>query len=303
MGKTSKPYARLLRVSTTRIDGGCLFGAAPKEAWERFVSPDRQNRIAVGNYSMLIDHPDGWILVNAGPGDKAPLSLDVAPMRSRSSLLRELRELGLMPKDIATVIYTHLHDEHVGGGTHMTSSGRVLPTFAHARYVVHRDALEDAMHPNERAARHYRADDHEPLIESGQLEILEGTTEVCSGVWVEPAVGPTPGHQIVVCQRQDDTYAFLGSLVPTAMHLWPSVNSAADWNPEATARTKNEVRRQASTESWHLAPVGPDEWVNAAELDSLAAFSIGKTEVTVAKKQRQATPSQAPRSKKVAVPA
>ncbi len=305
MGKTQKPYARLLRVSTTRTDGGCLFGATPKETWETFVSPDRQNRIAIGNYNMLIDHPDGWVLVNAGPGDKAPLSWDVAPMRSRSSLIRELRELGLMPKDIAVVIYTHMRDEHVGGGTHMTSSGRVLPTFPRARYVVHRDALEEAMRPNERSARHYRPDDHQPLVESGQLETVEGTTEVCSGVWVEPAAGPTPGHQIVICQNGQSTYAFLGALVPTAMHLWSGVNSAADWNPEATARTKNEVRRQAGVERWMVAPVGPDEWVRASDLDSLEAFSIGRTHVERKTQRKAAAPTPAPASapEQVAIPA
>ncbi len=286
MAKSNKHYARLLRVSTTRIDGGSLFGATPKENWERFVSPDRQNRIAIGNYSLLIDHPDGWILVNAGPGDKAPLSLDVAPMRSRSSLIRELKELGLMAKDITTVIYTHMHDEHVGGGTHMTSSGRVLPTFPNARYIVHKDALEQAMNPSERSRYLYRADDIEPLIENDQVEIVNGTTEVSSGVWVEPAIGPTPGHQIVICQDGSSTFAFLGSLVPTSMHLWAGVNSATDWNPEATARTKNEMKRQANVEGWKVAPVGSDAWVAASELEGLAAFSIGKTEVPQKKKQR-----------------
>jgi glyoxylase-like metal-dependent hydrolase (beta-lactamase superfamily II) len=299
MGKSNKPYARLLRASTTRVDGGCLFGATTKETWERFVSPDRQNRIAIGNYSMVINHPDGWVLVNAGPGDKAPLSLDVAPMRSRSSLLRELRELGLMPKDIATVVYTHLHAEHVGGGTHMTSSGRVLPTFPNARYLVQREALEEAMKPNERCRRLYRADDHEPLLESGQLEVVEGGSEICSGVWVEPAVGPTPGHQIVICQDGQRMYAFLGVLAPTSMHLWGHVNSAADWNPEATARTKVEVKRQAEMENWLVAPVGRDEWVPAAELDSLAAFSVGQDRVP----DRKRTQRTAVRPEPVAIPA
>ena len=293
MSKARKPFARLLRVSTTRIDGGNLFGSTPKERWERFVATDRQNRVAVGNYSVLIDHPDGWVLVNAGPGDKAPLSLDIAPMRSRSSLLRELRELGLMPKDIAVVIYTHLHDEHVGGGTHMTSSGRTLPTFPQARYIVQRAALDEASRPNERSARHYRHDDFEPLVESGQLEAAEGSMEVVEGIFVEPAPGPTAGHQIVIAQADGQTYAFLGILLPTSMHLCASVVSAIDWNPEATVRTKAEVQRQAVGEDWQVASVGTDEWVPASELAALRAFSLGATEPP-AKKQPARQPVTAP---------
>ena len=300
MSKAHKPFARLIRVSTTRIDGGSLFGSTTKERWERFVSTDRQNRVAVGNYSMLLDHPDGWILVNAGPGDKAPLSLDVAPMRSRSSLMRDLRELGLMPKDIAVVIYTHLHDEHIGGGTHMTSSGRVLPTFPQARYVVQRSALDEASHPNERSRRHYRIDDFEPLVESGQLEAAEGSKEVARGVWVEPAPGPTVGHQIVIAQNHQQTYAFLGILLPTSMHLCSSVVAAADWNPEATARTKQEVQRQAASEGWQVAPVGCDEWIAASELGALEAFSLGAMEPP---RKAQPAPRRAPVTERATVAA
>jgi glyoxylase-like metal-dependent hydrolase (beta-lactamase superfamily II) len=276
MAKANRPYAQLLRVSTTRIDGGNLFGATTKERWECFVSPDRQNRVGVGNYSMLVNHPDGWILVNAGPGDKTPQSLEVAPMRSRSSLLRELRELGLVPKDIALVVLTHLHDEHAGGGTHMTSSGRVLPTFPSARYVVQKDALEEASHPSERSARYYRSDDFEPLLESGQLEVVDGTREVAKGITVEPAVGPTAGHQIVIAEGTKETYAFLGTLIPTSMHLTPEVVAAADWNPEATCRTKRAVKIHATEGLWNVGPVGRDEWVCASEIDALAAFSLGR---------------------------
>lgn len=275
MGKINKPFARLLRVSTTRIDGGALFGSTVKERWERFVSPDRQNRVAIGNYSMLVDHPDGWVLVNAGPGDKAPLSLDIAPMRSRSSLLRELRELALMPKDISVVIYTHLHDEHVGGGTHMTSSGRVLPTFPNARYVVQREAVEEALNPNERATIYYRKDDLVPLQDSGQLEVFESRSEILSGIWIEPAPGPTGGHQIVTANDGVTEYAFLGQLAPTSMHLSSEVVPASDVNPEASARTKLEVRKQAVKEKWKVAPVGRDEWVNAEDLEALETFSLG----------------------------
>jgi glyoxylase-like metal-dependent hydrolase (beta-lactamase superfamily II) len=278
MAKAKRPFARLLRVSTTRIDGGTLFGAMPKEQWERFISPDRQNRVAIGNYSMLLNHSDGWILVNVGPGDKAPLSLDVAPMRSRSSLLRDLRELGLTPKDISMVVLTHLCDEYAGGGTHMTSSGRVLPTFPNARYVVQKTALEEAIRPNERNGRYYRADDYEPLIDTEQLDVVSGNREIAKGVWVEPAPGPTAGHQIVIAEGSTDTYAFLGTLIPTSMHLCSQVVTAADWNPEATSRAKAEVRRHAIRENWQVGPVGRDEWVDAKDLESITAFSTGVLE-------------------------
>ena len=295
MGKATKPYIRLLRVCTTHEDGGTLFGATPKQMWERFVVPDRQNRVSVANYSALIDHPDGWVLVNTGPGDKPVRAFDAVRTRSRSSLMRQLKELSLSPKDIAVVIQTHLFSEYAGGCTHFTSSGHLLPAFPNARYVFHRAALEEAMRPGLRNRRRYRTDDHEPLLDSDQLEVVDRTTEVCSGIWVEPAAGPSPGHQIVLCQQGKATYAFLGSLVPTSMHLSASINTAYDWDPEASARTKNEIKRQAGLENWLVAPVGPDDWVRASQLESLTAFSLGATE-------KAATPSK-PRRAAAAAPA
>ena len=70
MGTVTKHSAQLLRVSTTRIDGGSVFGGVPKERWEQFVSPDRQNRVALGNYCMLVPEASGWMLVNTGPGTR-----------------------------------------------------------------------------------------------------------------------------------------------------------------------------------------------------------------------------------------
>lgn len=257
---------RLIRVSTTRLDGGTVFGSTPKVRWEPFATPDRQNRVAIGNYSMLIDHADGWILVNTGPGDKAPLDLSVAPVRSRSCLLRELRDMGLAPKDISMVILTHLHDEYAGGATHMTSSGRVVPTFSSARYIVHRADHEAASLPSERSRRLYRADDFLPLEESGQLELVDGVTEVAAGVWVEPAPGPTPGHQIVRVAQPDGDYVFMGLLAPTAMHLDPAVTMALDWDPDATMRSKRDVLACAAREGASISPAGCDDWVPAKDV-------------------------------------
>ena len=266
MRKPALPPPELIRVSTTRTDGASVFGSTPKIAWETFSQPDRQNRVSYGNYSMLIDHPDGWILVNTGPGDKAPRDLDAAPVRSRSSLLRDLRDRCITPKDIALVVLTHLHEEYTGGATHMTSSGKVVPTFSNARYVVQRGAYEAAAAPSERCARLYRSDDYLPLEETEQLILVDGDEEVAANVRVELAPGPTPGHQVLRAEAADNTYAFLGQLVPTTLHLRTAVLSASDWDPDLTMASKRDVLFQAAVVGWQVAPVGMDDWVAAQDV-------------------------------------
>ena len=123
--------------------------------------------------------------------------------------------------------------------------------------------------------RYYRSDDFEPLLDAEQIDVVSGSKEIAKGVWVEPAPGPTAGHQIVITEGSSETYAFLGTLVPTSIHLCSRVVAAADWNPEATSRTKREVQRHAIREDWRVGPVGRDEWVCAKELESMAQWSAG----------------------------
>ena len=287
MHKSLSQAPRLIRVSTTRLDGGLVFGSTPKVVWESFAIPDRQNRVAIGNYSMLYDHPDGKILVNTGPGDKTPIDISIAPVRSRSCLLRELREAEISPKDIALVIQTHLHDEYAGGATHMTSSGRVVPTFSNARYVVQKPDYIAASSPSERSKKLYRSDDFLPLEETNQLELIEGPSEVAKGVFVEPAPGPTPGHQIVRIEQESGTFIFIGSLAVTAMHIKPSVNMTFDWDPDATLESKRSVFSAAIDADAFVAPVGGDDWVRAKDaVSSIPATTSGAMTVFAPKKVR-----------------
>lgn len=285
MHKSLSQAPRLIRVSTTRLDGGLVFGSTPKVIWEAFAIPDRQNRVAIGNYSMLVDHPDGKILVNTGPGDKTPIDISIAPVRSRSCLLRELRESDISPKDIALVIQTHLHDEYAGGATHMTSSGRVVPTFSNARYIVQKADYLTASSPSERSKKLYRSDDFLPLEETNQLELIEGSAEIAKGVFVESAPGPTPGHQVVKIEQGEDTFVFLGSLAATSMHIKPSVNMTFDWDPDITLESKRSVFSNALLANAYLAPLGGDEWVRAKDaVSSIEANSSGEMTVLSPKK-------------------
>ncbi|HZH79869.1 MAG TPA: hypothetical protein VFD68_01100, partial [Gemmatimonadales bacterium] len=48
---------------TVRLDGGAMFGVVPKVLWQRRISPDERNRIPLAMRCLLIEHPDGLVLV------------------------------------------------------------------------------------------------------------------------------------------------------------------------------------------------------------------------------------------------
>src|SRR5438046_7727769 len=59
-----------LQAGLQRLDGGAMFGVVPKNLWERKIPADAKNRIPLGMRCLLIEHPDGLVLVDTGVGDK-----------------------------------------------------------------------------------------------------------------------------------------------------------------------------------------------------------------------------------------
>ena len=52
------------------LDGGSMFGSVPRPLWSRSHPPDEKNRIRLAMRCLLLEHPDGLVLVDTGAGDK-----------------------------------------------------------------------------------------------------------------------------------------------------------------------------------------------------------------------------------------
>ena len=59
-----------LQAGGQRLDGGAMFGVVPKPLWERRIPADERNRIPLGMRCLLVEHPDGLVLIDTGVGDK-----------------------------------------------------------------------------------------------------------------------------------------------------------------------------------------------------------------------------------------
>ena len=59
-----------------RLDGGAMFGNAPKAVWSRWIVPDERNRIPLACRAMLLREPTGRsVLCEAGVGAFFPPKL------------------------------------------------------------------------------------------------------------------------------------------------------------------------------------------------------------------------------------
>ena len=249
---TMTTSVRVISDGIIKLDGGTMFGQVPKVNWENKVPTDRKNRITLGLNSLLIQISGKTVLVDAGVGSKEMdferETFGLVPSR----LMKELRSLGVSPKEIDAVVLTHLHFDHCGGCTRLDRAGNLVPAFPRAKYYVQSVSWNDACSPNERCQEVYREEDFYPIEQKGQLELLDGDTEIFPGLCVRVTDGHAKGHQVVMVNHGGEKIAFLGDLVPTPHHLDLAAISALDQFPEETLERKREFLQEAEKGGWLL---------------------------------------------------
>ncbi len=229
-------------------DGGAFFGLVPRVLWERVRPPNERNQFRAETRSLLIESDAGLILVDVGYGDKldAKMRAILGLGDSTNRLLDDLASVGYAPGDVDTVLLTHLHGDHAGGSTRWDEDQQPVPTFPNARYVCQRLDLADASFPNERTRATYHADNWQPLLDRGQLDVVDGPQRLAGGVRTQIAPGHTAALQVVWVESDGESLLFLGdacSLVPHMNRLaWVP---AFDIFPMTSIETKRALRDEA----------------------------------------------------------
>jgi glyoxylase-like metal-dependent hydrolase (beta-lactamase superfamily II) len=235
-----------------RLDGGAMHGVVPKTLWSKLVSCDERNRVSYSTRCLLVEGRGHRTLIETGNGDKfSPKLKDIYGIDHQRAIGDALREVGLGPEAIDTVVMSHLHFDHSGGTTRRTASGGLEPVFPRARHVVQRQEWQDATRPHERNRASYLAENIEPLSAPGLLQLVDGEVEVAPGITVIPTPGHTAGHQsVLVGERGGPRVLFLGDVVPTTVHLRLPYIMAYDLEPARTLETKRVLLGRAVSEGW-----------------------------------------------------
>jgi glyoxylase-like metal-dependent hydrolase (beta-lactamase superfamily II) len=250
-----KCYA--LEAGLLRLDGGAMFGIVPKPLWQRRVAPDDRNRIALAMRPLLIEHPDGLVLIDTGLGNKEDpkfreiYGVENAGQSGPTQLEDALLEVGYQPGEVRWVINTHLHFDHAGGNTKVENGSSGSVAFPNATFVVQRDELEFARHTNERTRGSYLEHNFD-LIPADRWRLLHGEEEILPGIRARLTPGHVPFHQSILLRDQNETAIFLGDVMPTAWHLPLPWIMGYDLEPLRTLESKRALLREATEGGWLL---------------------------------------------------
>ena len=233
-----------------RIDGGVLFGLVPKSLWGPLAAADADNRVLCGNHCVLARDGRHTVLVDAGCGTKFdPLKRKFYSLEEGDPLLDDLARLGVSPDEIDTLVFTHLHFDHVGGATRRDGR-RLVPTFPNARYLVSRAEWEDATSGGPELQTAYSRDNLWPLADSGRLVLLDGDAPLLPGVTARCTGGHTRGHWAVKFESGNGAAFMIGDLCPTTVHIRRMWCTAYDVYPLETRRRKPELLDEAARRRW-----------------------------------------------------
>ena len=239
---------------TYPLDGGAFFGVVPKIMWSKKVPADERNYCTAGLNSLLIRTGRETVLVETGMGNK--LSERMRKFYSQpAQLLDNLAAGGVVPEDIDIVINSHLHFDHCGWNTLRDSNGKIVPTFPRAKYYAPRGEWQYARHPSERDSISFISENYDPLVESGQMTLLDGGEEIVKGISVQIFPGHTANMMGIIVQspsaaRKATTACYISDLIPTTAHIDLTWGMSFDLYPLQTIESKKEYYARAIPEKW-----------------------------------------------------
>ncbi len=203
---------------TFTYDAARFFGNAP--ALELVRSLDRHglsaDRIPTPYACLLVDTGRELVLLDTGGAGWDP---------SVGRLRRSLEAAGTDARDVAVVVLTHGHPDHIGG----TSDERGRPVFANALHVMGTEEWSFWTRPDTLARVPQRFRDiavaNLPPI-ADRVRLTDGETEIVPGIRVLPTPGHTPGHLAVVVADGGEELLYISDAALHPIHL-----EHPDWHP------------------------------------------------------------------------
>jgi len=238
--------------NSQRLDGGAMFGNAPRALWSRWLAPDELGRVPLACRVLLVEAEGTRTLFETGIGTffDPELKDRYGVVESEHVLLSSLGRLGLTDADIDRVVLSHLHFDHAGGLLAPFERGqgpRLL--FPRAELIVGRSAFERALKPHPRDRASFIPELPALLEATGRLRIVENEAAASallgdSFSFVE-TYGHTPGMLHGVISGKSARLLFCADLIPGTAWVHVPITMGYDRYPEKLVDEKTELLADA----------------------------------------------------------
>jgi glyoxylase-like metal-dependent hydrolase (beta-lactamase superfamily II) len=251
--------------NSQKLDGGAMFGNAPRAMWEQWSPPDEGNRIPLACRALLASPLNGkTVLFETGIGAffEPKLRERYGVVEERHVLLESLHAAGFEHEDIDVVVLSHLHFDHAGGVLAQWQEG-VAPklVFPNASYVVGREHWERARHPHPRDRASFVAELPGLLEATGRLELVDGAYSKTLGnaVRFHYSDGHTPGLMLseivgpeMVNGEAQGGVVFCADLIPGRPWVHVPITMGYDRNAELLIDEKKAFLEDKLARNVHL---------------------------------------------------
>jgi glyoxylase-like metal-dependent hydrolase (beta-lactamase superfamily II) len=178
--------------------------------------------------------------------------------RSATGYLANLAAAGCAPQDIDIVMCTHLHADHVGWNTRL-ESGRWVPTFPNARYVMSQREIDQRAQEaaNSPAANHGSFQDSVlPILNAGLAQVQKPGDRIVDDALIVDLAGHAPGQiGLDVAAGRDAHFLFCGDAIHSPVQVfWPDWSSGFCLDRVQAAQTRRALLRRAADEDLRLVP-------------------------------------------------
>lgn len=232
--------------NTQRLDGGAMYGNAPRKMWQQWSAPDEHHRIRLATRALYLETDDGRKLLfetGAGAFFEPTLQERFGIEPPHHILIENLAKEGIHHEDIDEVILSHLHFDHAGGLVTAFDGSPHRLLFPKARFFVGEKQWQRARNPHSRDRVSYIPFILDLLEDSGRLLLVKENqqTDLAPLVTFSFSDGHTPGLMMSIIALPGGPIVFVSDLIPASPWVRGAITMGYDRYPELLIDEKHNL--------------------------------------------------------------